>query len=125
LKLRCECGHVIVDQTDGLPFKAHIRSDLNDAAYLDGLTREVERIVRRFSEAAPSQRETQLTRDLQELGMVGTHLETWGYECQQCGRLLLLMPPGADGVRSYRPEHGVGYAATFASMAAVEGDSTP
>ena len=27
MKIRCECGHIIVDQSDNLPYKAHLIPD--------------------------------------------------------------------------------------------------
>ncbi len=37
MKIECECGHLIVDQTDKLPFKAHLVPDQEWFRFLDAM----------------------------------------------------------------------------------------
>ena len=102
MKLECVCGSTIRD--DGLPtqWKAHLRPDLSDSGYVACLADELERTARAYRSSAPSEAESKLRVTLEELGMVGVHLERAVYECGDCGRLCVRLPTGGYGF--YVPE---------------------
>jgi hypothetical protein len=105
-KFRCTCGHVIVDQTDCLPYKAYIREDENTQKPVELLAA----LLAQYCDALQQGRGPAFVKDyLLNLG------ETWDadyypdrplpevlgrlifpfwnnydrsiYECEQCGRL--------------------------------------
>src|SRR5436305_1579870 len=99
-KIKCLCGHLIVDQTDSLSYKAHFFADEDyEAAYGKFITfcaqfieatdkgKLAEFIRHQFGEAYPQ--EGLSTEDFISDSLAGL-LAIFGhplYECVQCGRL--------------------------------------
>ena len=74
-KLRCDCGHVIVDQTDDLPYKAEVIPDQNH--------NEI------FEKCVSNRRSGLSTDDIDGLiGVWNGNTKTM-YQCEACSRLLL------------------------------------
>lgn len=130
-KLGCICGHVIVDQTDDLPYKAGLLRDKTEQAFWDGFLGEIKDFVvaakpRDISalvasvggEPAPG---TQAVEDLVDrLGGIQARELSTVYECESCGRLWLEQYAGG-GFISYAPE-GDKYHAIL-SIASAEDDN--
>ena len=94
MKFTCPCGHRIVDQTDGLPFKGHLISDTLWNDFWNAIDEAVEQ-----PGATAREREAQCMA-----------LRKWWwavqitYTCRQCGRLFVSGPGGS--LRGYVPEGG-------------------
>lgn len=115
-KLGCRCGHVIVDQTDFLPYKAEVLSDQDSgrvwddtsaaaAEYAALRTAEERRrwIAAYFNEHYPSDMtDAEVIHDILVGGML-RHGRTL-YECQACGRLWLQARPDENRFISYAPD---------------------
>ena len=80
MKIRCECGEIISDQTDYLPYKAHFISDQDWFGVFDA----IDRII---SDVAAGR----MTTDEAQMAVRRTHLTASRqmYQCSKCGRLLL------------------------------------
>lgn len=81
-KLGCKCGHVIVDQTDRLPYKGSFINAVDEDSYFDEIEAILNSLQNFNSSAAQSYSQVidkitsayiQNSRDI--------------YECTQCGRL--------------------------------------
>ncbi|MBK7382556.1 MAG: hypothetical protein IPI81_04365 [Flavobacteriales bacterium] len=89
-KLRCNCGHVIVDQTDDLPYKAEIVPDQNYGAIFDAVTDSV-------------------CKEDTSSGQADAFTGVWiantkrMYQCEVCGRILIQTGSG-DRYMSFLPE---------------------
>ena len=126
-KLGCKCGHVIVDQTDSLPYKASLFRDQAENAFWDEMRLEIEPLVA----AAESQDTAAIAQAYGEfgpwvntaenvegrIGSIHARRLTAVYECQGCGRLWLEKTAGG-GFVSFIPEEG-GYQAIL-SLASVD-----
>jgi hypothetical protein len=98
-KLSCECGHIIVDQTDNLPYKAHFIRDQNIKRtftiydkvedFLSALktNKRNEWIDAHFGKDYPKNlTDSSIICDL----IVGSRLESTIYQCEKCLGLLVL-----------------------------------
>jgi len=115
-KFGCRCGHVIVDQTDFLPYKAEVLSDQDServwddasaavAAFCALRTAEERRrwIAAHFDEHYPLDLpDASVIHDIITAGML-RHGRTL-YECEACGRLWLQLRPDENRWVSYAPE---------------------
>lgn len=112
----CECGHVIVDQTDFLPYKAMFYSDQDTEACVDELIQD----IAKFIEAREQGRQDEFLEigfsknypknlnisDIINDIMIG-YEAVFGrtiYECEQCGRIWMQTEPGTNEYVSYFPE---------------------
>ena len=80
MKLRCECGEIIADQTDFLPYKAHLIADQDWFGVFDALDKIVSDVADArltVDEAQTALRNT-LSSESREM-----------YQCGKCGRLLV------------------------------------
>jgi hypothetical protein len=116
-KLRCRCGHVIVDQAANLPFAGVVLAD-RDEGLLDAFTEES---TKYFSATADGRRDQWMagwygaaasgleTIDHSSvvfdifLSVVGRHSRRL-YHCEACGRLHLQSAPESDRFRAFAPE---------------------
>ena len=100
MKFSCQCGHVIRDQTDYLPYKATILRDEDDSGFWDAVDVE--------GDADSAKRQTEPVTSLRVLDTWAT-LTSSAYECDECGRLYLERERGGGFVvfqpESGRPEH--------------------
>jgi len=103
VRLACSCGTILMDQTDNLPNKAHVRPDELDHTYADAIAADAEQIARRHRAAPAAKAEDLLKDDLEMLGMSGVQYERSPYERDQCGRLYIALA-GADAFAVYVPE---------------------
>ncbi|MFL1501934.1 hypothetical protein ACI77J_28915 [Pseudomonas sp. O64] len=127
-KLRCKCGHVIVDQTDSLPYKASLLRDEAENAFWD----EVHQALKPLMEAAESGDQVKIADAFSELSpwvnateelesriySIHAHRMSAVYECSMCGRLWV-QKDGSSQFASYVPEEG-GYGAI---LSVASGDS--
>ncbi|MCU0070008.1 hypothetical protein N8H71_00310 [Pseudomonas koreensis] len=127
-KLGCRCGHVIVDQTDSLPYKASLLRNEVENAFWEEVNHELKPlmtaaesgdkavIAEAFGEFAPW---VNATDELESrISSLYTHQTLDVYECTNCGRLWV--QNGADNqFVSYVPEED-GYQAI---LSATSGDS--
>ena len=114
-KVGCKCGHVIVDQTDSLPYKASFLRDQEEDAFWDELRREIAPLVaaaesgdkaaiaKAYGALAPWVSAADTLED--RISSIHASRKTTVYECQRCGRLLLEKAIGGRFV-SYAPEVG-------------------
>lgn len=101
-KIGCKCGHVIVDQTDSLPYKASLLRDQEEDAFWDELRREIALLVA----AAESGDKAAIANALEDrISSIQASRQTTVYECQRCGRIMLEKAVGGRFV-SYAPEVG-------------------
>ena len=129
-KFGCVCGYTIVDQTDNLPYKAHIREDEDTQKPIELLVDVLTRLLdaRQQGRQAEFIRQFELSRGAGESYAEGeanalrdNPLEEvlfhvifpfWNnydrpiYECEQCGRLWLQLGTNHRNIRwvSYLPE---------------------
>ena len=80
MKIKCECGGIIVDQTDFLPFKAHMISDQDWFDFLDAIDNAVEK-------SGPTSKEKELA--LMNVRILAGILSKSIYQCTLCGRLFV------------------------------------
>jgi hypothetical protein len=78
LKIGCECGGVIIDQTDYLPYKAHLISDQDWFDFLDAIDEVVEK-------SGPTNRDKENV--LMCVRSLAAKLAKSIYQCTSCGRL--------------------------------------
>lgn len=78
MKIGCECGSVIVDQTDFLPYKGYIISDQDWFDFLDAIDFAVEK-------SGPSQKEKESA--LMKVRSLAVTLSKEIYQCNACGRV--------------------------------------
>ncbi|KJZ52727.1 hypothetical protein [Pseudomonas marginalis] len=129
-KFGCICGHVIVDQTDSLPYKAGLLRDQKEETFWDGFLGKIKDflvaaeprdiaalIASADGEPAPQTKAADNLVD--QLGSIQVREFSTAYECEGCGRLWLEKYAGADFI-SYLPEGGE-YNAIL-SIAAGESD---
>ncbi|MEG0199038.1 MAG: hypothetical protein RR676_18135 [Acinetobacter sp.] len=83
-KIGCKCGHIIVDQTDALPFKASFMRDLDLFDFYGG----VENTIHRFQNLDLRDEENR-TRLIDHIISCFIHYSNDLYECTQCGRVLV------------------------------------
>ena len=115
-KFGCKCGHVIVDQTDLLPYKAGLLRDQVEETFWDGFLGKIKDfliaakpkdiaalIASGGGESAPQTNAADNLVD-QLSGVQARELSTV-YECEGCGRLWFETYAGA-GFISYVPEGG-------------------
>jgi hypothetical protein len=118
-RLVCECGHVIVDQRDFLPYKATFYSDQDTEACFDELVQDIAKFIEAreqgrqdeflegdFSKNYP--KNLNLSSIINDI-MIGYEV-AFGrtmYECEQCGRLWMQTEPGTNEYVSYLPEGGM------------------
>jgi hypothetical protein len=116
-KIKCFCGHIIVDQTDNLPYKAHYFADADyQASYEKFIAycaeliqareegRQEEFITNQFGEDYPQQ-ELDVSDYIND-GLAGM-LAVFGhfmYECEQCGRLWIQPDTFENKYVTYLPE---------------------
>jgi hypothetical protein len=98
-KMLCSCGHVIRDQTDGLPYKAELYPDVHGEALWDGIVSAATSLLEalRTGERLRWMREHFLPgypADVSDDGMlsdaitgVAARLKRDVYQCELCGRL--------------------------------------
>ena len=80
MKLRCECGELIPDQTDSLSYKAHFLPDQDWFVVFDA----IDRIVADAAEGRMKVDDAQTMVRRIQLKASRTM-----YQCRQCGRLLV------------------------------------
>lgn len=117
-KLGCPCGHVIVDQTDALPFKAAFLADRRNhpfwdwagevlQSYIDAAAQGQVRdwIKSRFDEdyAKLDLSPAEVLHDL--IAGQFSELNRDAYECSACGRVLI--ETGNNVFVAYSPDDGV------------------
>lgn len=114
-KLGCKCGHVIVDQTDSLPYKASLLRDEAENLFWDDVHDELKPLVEAaesgdkaaiaeaFGEFAPW---VNATGEL-EIRISSIHARRMSvvYECQNCGRLWM-QKDSSNRFISYAPDEG-------------------
>jgi hypothetical protein len=113
MKFRCECGHVIYDQTDRLPYKASLLPNQSWARFQAPIYKALTEfaqalsngtrdgwIVRYFGPAYP--------RDLDDESVISDFMGRYFgrlravYQCEQCGAIFIEKVPGAPFVM-FRP----------------------
>ncbi|WP_225609459.1 hypothetical protein [Pseudomonas sp. PDM11] len=114
-KLRCKCGHVIIDQSDNLPYKASLLRDRAEYAFWEDVNCQLKPLVEAaqsgdkaaikaaFGEFIPWVKATDNLED--KLSSLLIQRTSTVYECQSCGRLWIQENAG-DGFISYTPEAG-------------------
>lgn len=78
MKLMCECGHTIYDQTDYLSYKAYLISDQDWFDFLEEIDKAIE-------ESGPTPKDKE--RACMEIRMLLSKLNKKVYQCQNCGNM--------------------------------------
>jgi hypothetical protein len=78
MKITCECGHLLSDNTDKLPYKAHFISDQDWDAFWDAIDEAIENPGR-----AANDREARCM----QLRRLQLFRRAW--QCPTCGRLFV------------------------------------
>lgn len=115
-KLKCRCGHIIVDQTDNLTYKADILPDQSFDRFLDS----IDLIIKEFLNAEKNNdRQEWIKRNfnadypdnLNDSQMLGdlvtnryTNLFKKIYQCENCGRLFIQERNGENKFISFHPD---------------------
>ncbi|TAL00821.1 MAG: hypothetical protein EPO07_09185 [Verrucomicrobia bacterium] len=81
MKIRCQCGTLIADNTDDLPHKAHLIPDQEWFPVFDAIDAVIADVAAGRSDADSAQ-----TRFRSILGTASRP----AYQCRQCGRLFVL-----------------------------------
>jgi hypothetical protein len=113
-KLKCACGHRIVDQAGALPYKAGLIADGDrlwedvaaDVAAFVALRTARERarwLAARFGAGYPADAtDAEAVHDIMTGAVLGVRRTV--YECESCGRLWLQAHPDGQRFRGYAPE---------------------
>jgi hypothetical protein len=96
MKISCDCGEVIIDQADDLPYKAHLVPDQEWYANFDALDDQVIDLV------ADGRMDKQAAYRLSRLLLSQSSRLMW--QCAECGRLYVEGPD--EQVRCFAPESG-------------------
>ena len=114
MKFRCECGHVIRDQTDDLPYKCDL---LPDAGYWDNIHQPIVKFAADLAAAiADDDRDGWITRtfgsdyprNLDNASMLSDLLAATmtravtAHQCTECG-CLYISRSANDGFHCFRP----------------------
>ena len=114
MKIRCDCGHVISDSTDGLPYKCDL---LPDDGYWDNVHEPIVQGVLDFAQAiASGDRDGWLARhfgvgyprDLDDESVISDFIAALtsrgptAYQCTECGSILIPKRDGT-GYLGFRP----------------------
>lgn len=115
-KLGCICGHVIVDQTDDLPYKASLLRDQEEEAFHQRTADSVQRLLNAVSNGSLDQlidqqygktpwrpKPDEVFQD--RFSGIQAASMTALYECQSCGRLWV-QQPGSQRFASFTPDSG-------------------
>jgi hypothetical protein len=117
-KLRCDCGHVIVDQTDFLPYKASLLADEDSEAFWTELSRGLAELLVAVREGRREEwqrahlsgppllelTDEELISDF--MASLGLRYMRTSYQCEGCGRLLVEDPRRDNGYLAFVPEGG-------------------
>lgn len=84
MKFLCECGHPIYDQTDYLPYKAHVISNQDWFNFLDEIDDAIEK-----AGSTPEDKE----RALMRIRSLAVNLSKSVYQCNECGNVFFYRNP--------------------------------
>ena len=117
MKFLCECGHVIRDQTDYLPYKGWVMRDKLDEAFYDAATQSIadflnacvqgtrdEWLTEQFGSEYPRESDEAVIYDLMSTAEIRYSLHI--YQCEACGRLWLTDRHNPSRMLSFVPEDG-------------------
>jgi ssDNA-binding Zn-finger/Zn-ribbon topoisomerase 1 len=109
-KLQCICGHIIVDQTDNLPYKAYFLPDEDEETCFVTTVNQIKEFIRaRERGQAREMFEVLLGPNDDELNAIDVFVFSQvipmrtSYECEKCGRLWIEFKEGK--YTSYFPEN--------------------
>lgn len=99
-KLKCRCGHIIVDQTDNLKYKGYILPDVHVDEVVDNLTNNIDSLVeaiknkKRFEWIKQRFNVPPYPTDLKESSLIHDSLNVIHkiqdiFECENCGRIAI------------------------------------
>jgi hypothetical protein len=116
-KLKCVCGHVIVDQTDHLPYKADLIPDKSYDKFMDSVESDLSGLLKVKNDMEKQEwiKNTFFVppypTDLKDSEMISdvlskhymTHFKTI-YQCEDCGRIFI-QKCKTDQFISFKPEN--------------------
>jgi hypothetical protein len=99
-KVRCMCGHIIVDQTDNIPYKGYILPDVHVDKVSDNMTSNIDSLIdatkkgERLEWIENHFKVPPYPTDLKESSMIYDSLSLNEvvqeiFECQNCGRIAI------------------------------------
>ena len=90
MKIQCECGNVISDSTDYLPYKAHFVADQDWFELLENIDKRVSNLVEavRLLQDEKAASEIAMRAIMAIRGDIGKATRLV-YQCPNCGRLLV------------------------------------
>lgn len=92
MKILCECGHTLFDQTDYLPYKAEFISDQDNEDYWEAIDQVIEQLAATLRGSRLTEEEA---KRITEQAMHDARSQTLKYrmrtmyQCSHCGRLML------------------------------------
>ena len=92
MKFQCKCGHLFVDQTDNLAFKAYTYPDQSQEALFNA----IDNIFNSPTPGDAIQRDRMMDKIVSPSG--GRTI----YQCPDCGRIHLVLDDGS--IASFKPE---------------------
>ncbi len=115
-KLRCPCGFVFVDQSDGIDWRAQVVSDVDAVELLDSVSsaaaslaqavsrgRRDDWIVEHLGDGYPTHVPDQGAFSDLVVKLTLDRIRTL-YKCPECGRLSLQQSPGSGAFRFFTEE---------------------
>ena len=116
--MRCTCGHLIIDQTDDLPYKGEVFPDRGRERLWDAVASDVEEVValagpkeraewvrKRFGLAHPADLSVaEIVTDCIHARRLG--VSRTAFECQECGTLWIQTSPTSQRFQGYSPHEG-------------------
>ncbi len=113
MKIKCRCGHIIVDQTDNLPYKGMIIRDKHWEAFHGWISDQVADFIRVAKEGKRKEWITEYYRgenlDLSDDSIVSDIITRACrsccleiYQCERCGRLYISPTTASEVTSPYK-----------------------
>ena len=116
MKMLCQCGATIVDQTDDLPYKASLERDQDSEPMWTAVVSEIAALVEQKDDLAAWASEHHHCDDISERSVhdliyqvIFGHtlrIRTDVYECESCGRLFVFGGRRPNIATCFTPESG-------------------
>ena len=115
-KLLCLCGHMIVDQSDYLPYKADLISDQDNEIFFQSVVNAIEKFIKSWKQGTLSELyDDEFVEVYVKEGKVGDYINDviaagyaaysrTIYECEQCGRIWIQSKDKNEQFFPYWPE---------------------
>lgn len=114
MKISCICGNVLRDQTDSIPYKAHLVADQDYEDLLMGMEQQLVEILKQgLGTPTTTSQSPSLGRVLWDAMRSYTRTV---YQCNNCGRLCLDAPHDQRELQWFKPEEDAQWNRALASV---------